>query len=166
MQAQPGKPWYHYPFVWLLFGLPASAVIAGIITFILAAKTDDGLVSDDYYKRGKEINLDLRRDAAAANQQLSAQVMLGADRRNIRIVLGKPVAGPLQIKLAHPTRAGFDQTVQLFEQSPQLLSATLPHALEQSNWHVEISDNAGQWRLRGLWKIQPDKAFELQPVIH
>lgn len=166
MQAQHSKSWYHYPFVWMLFGLPATAVVAGIITLALAVHTDDGLVSDDYYQRGKEINQDLRRDTTAAKINQSAQIMLGTDQRSLRILLAQKAAGPLQLKLSHPTRAGLDQTALLVEQGPQMLFATLPNALEQSTWYVEISDMAGQWRLRGLWKIQPDKAFELRPATH
>ena len=54
------KPWYREPWVWLMIALPASAVVGGIITIYLAVSTSDGLVVDDYYKRGKAINLDLR----------------------------------------------------------------------------------------------------------
>lgn len=157
------QPWYRHPFVWLLIALPASAVIGGFITLWIAARTDDGLVTDDYYKRGNEINQDLHRDQTAASMGLTAQLMLGEDRRTIRIIFDKPVSDPMRIKLMHPTRAGFDQSVDLSAQSPQMHIATLPRALEQSNWLIEIGDTAGKWRLRSEWKVQPDQALQLKP---
>ena len=157
------QPWYRHPFVWLLVALPLSAVIGGLITFYIAARTDDGLVADDYYKRGKEINKDLHRDQAASVRGLGAQILLGEDRRTLRILLNQPVTGTLQLKLMHPTRAGFDQSSLLTPQGPQMWIATLPQALEQSAWKVELSDTEGQWRLRGAWKVQPDQALALSP---
>jgi hypothetical protein len=58
------KPWHRQPWVWLLIALPMSAVIGGMVTLYIAVTTSDGLVVDDYYRRGKAINLDLARDRA------------------------------------------------------------------------------------------------------
>lgn len=35
------KRWYHEPLMWLVLGLPASAVVAGFITLALAIKNPD-----------------------------------------------------------------------------------------------------------------------------
>ncbi len=48
--------WYREPYVWLLIAIPACAVVAGFVTLALAIATDDGLVVDDYYWQGKQIN--------------------------------------------------------------------------------------------------------------
>lgn len=157
------KPWYRHPFVWLLIALPLSAVIGGFVTLYIAARTNDGLVSDDYYQRGKEINKDLHRDEAASAQNLHAQMLLGSDMRTLRVLLNQPVSGELQLKLMHPTRAGFDQSTKLSPQGPQMWTSTLPQPLAQSAWQVELSDTAGQWRLYGAWKVQPDQALSLSP---
>lgn len=155
------KAWYHFPFVWLVFGLPASAVIAGVITFYLAANTDDGLVDDDYYKHGKEINADLRRDQAAKQMGISAQVILSADGRNVRVMFNQAMHEAMQIKLLHPTRAGYDQVTPLTMQSPQLWSAVLPQSLEQKRWKIEVANLANSWRLRGEWRIHADEGLSL-----
>ncbi len=157
------QPWYRHPFVWLLIALPASAVIGGFITLWIAARTDDGLVSDDYYKRGNEINKDLHRDHAAATMGLNAQVMLGEDRRTLRVIFDKPLTDAMQVRLMHPTRAGFDQSAELVAQGPQIRIATLPRALENPNWFIEIADSAGKWRLRGEWKLQHGQGLTLKP---
>ncbi len=37
-------PWYRYPIVWLVVGLPASVVIACIVTYILLLEHPDPVV--------------------------------------------------------------------------------------------------------------------------
>ena len=84
--------WYREPWVWLLIFFPLAAVVGGMVTLYLAVTTSDGLVVDDYYKRGKAINRDLARDTVAAQHRLVAslelypgdnRVQLVGDHRNI-----------------------------------------------------------------------------------
>lgn len=37
-------PWYRYPIMWLVVGLPISAVIAGIVTYALILEHPDPVV--------------------------------------------------------------------------------------------------------------------------
>ncbi len=53
---------------------PAIVVLAGVITTYLAVVTSDGLVADDYYKRGLAINQTLARDLVARQLGLRAQI--------------------------------------------------------------------------------------------
>ena len=56
----PGpSPWYREPLVWMVVAIPAAAVIAGAVMLVLANATWDGLVADDYYERGMQINRSL-----------------------------------------------------------------------------------------------------------
>ena len=110
------KPWYRQPWVWLLIALPMSAVIGGMITIYLAVTSSDGLVVDDYYKRGKTINLELARDRAAAHYQLSALFQIDSQGGQITVTLdSRDHLQPRHIRLLllHPTRAGNDQVVLL-----------------------------------------------------
>jgi uncharacterized protein len=50
------KRWYREPWPWILMAGPAIVVVAGIYTAFLAVTTNDGLVAEDYYRRGVEIN--------------------------------------------------------------------------------------------------------------
>jgi len=60
------SPWYREPWPWLLMAGPAVVVVAGFVTLWLAFNSDDGLVADDYDKRGQAIHQTLSRDRAAA----------------------------------------------------------------------------------------------------
>ncbi len=55
------KHWY--PTLGLAADCAANgAVIGGMTSLYLAVTTSDGLVVDDYYTRGKAINMDLARE--------------------------------------------------------------------------------------------------------
>jgi uncharacterized protein len=43
----PAKAWWRTPFVWLVFGLPASAVVAATASGIIAVRNADPVV-DEY----------------------------------------------------------------------------------------------------------------------
>ena len=57
----PAAPWYRQRWPWLLFAGPAIVVVAGLVTAWIAVVSDDGLIAEDYYKRGLLINKDLER---------------------------------------------------------------------------------------------------------
>ncbi len=65
--ALPARPWWTHGHVWLLIAGPVAVILAGIATLVLALRTPDPLVAEDYYRRGIEINKTLvDRDAAKA----------------------------------------------------------------------------------------------------
>lgn len=55
-QSQPSAPWWTHGHVWLVIAGPVIVILAGIATLILAVRTPDPLVAQDYYRRGIEIN--------------------------------------------------------------------------------------------------------------
>ncbi|MFH0934336.1 MAG: FixH family protein, partial [Pseudomonadota bacterium] len=65
------KPWYREPWPWFLMSLPATAVIAGVATVVIAIQSADGMVVGDYYKAGLAINQTLARDNAATEMALT-----------------------------------------------------------------------------------------------
>ena len=53
------RPWYRERWPWALLAGPAVVVVAAMATLWLAVTSDDGVVADDYYRRGLLINKDL-----------------------------------------------------------------------------------------------------------
>jgi len=149
MTRPPAAPWYRFPFVWLLVGLPLTAVVAGFTTLYLAITTDDGVVEDDYYKRGKEINRTLERDARAAALGLSGQATVGTG--TVMLELRGPVAtlpGALRFKFLHATRAGSDQDVEAAQIAPGRYRASVaPFA--PGHYYVQVE--TASWRLNGSY---------------
>lgn len=158
--------WYREPFVWLLIAFPLTAVIAGFITLGLAVISDDGLVEDDYYRRGKEINRILARDQAAAARGLEGRVELDNTRHQLLIQLTArdPAAIPnnVELKFLHTTRAGIDRSLILPHQSDGLYYSPLAD-LAPGHWNVQLA--AQDWRLVGSLFIPGDRRFNLRPVL-
>lgn len=55
-ETPQSAPWWKHGHVWLLIAGPAAVIVAGIATAIIAIKSADPLVAEDYYRRGIEIN--------------------------------------------------------------------------------------------------------------
>ena len=87
------RPWYKEPMVWLAISIPLSAVIYGIFFLTVSITSFDGMVVDDYYKVGKQINRELKRDKAAQTHGLRAQVSVEGDTLVI-FIASKPAYTP------------------------------------------------------------------------
>jgi hypothetical protein len=154
-------PWYRIPTVWLLIALPATAVLAGFATLWIAASTDDGVVNDDYYRRGKEINRELRRDRAAAARDLRATLYLDAVGKELRIVFARGTApAQLQAQFLHATRGDNDRQLLLAPDERGVYRAPLP-PLAPGRYHLQLA--ADDWRLVGSLRAPQDARAELAP---
>ena len=108
-----GRPWYREPWPWLLAAGPFIVVVAGIYTAWLAIKSNDGLVTDDYYKKGLAANQTIARNELATSLGLVAGVRIVGERMQVNLRSANPAfAMPttLAVSLSHPTRAGLEQT--------------------------------------------------------
>ncbi len=56
-------PWYRQFWPWFIVSIPATTVLACLVLITLAVISDDGLVSDDYYREGLAINKRLNSEA-------------------------------------------------------------------------------------------------------
>ena len=133
----------------MVLAIPATAVVVGAVMLVLANITWDGLVADDYYRRGMEINRSLARDAEAARLGLRASVAFpasGVVETRIADVDGAAAVsgGRLHLHFARATRAGNDVRVSMTRDAAGTWRGTLP-AMAPGKWYVEIGNE--QWRL-------------------
>ena len=156
------QPWYKERWPWFLMAGPAIVIVAGIITLWLAVASNDGLVTDDYYKQGLAVNQRLHRDQLAGSLGLHADVMRSG--LNVRLLLGaegNAVLPPeITLKLAHPTRAGQDQMVRMTLEGQGFYSGKLT-AEVSGRWLVSLEDPAGLWRLQGQWQADSGEPLRL-----
>lgn len=163
MQQTETRPWFREPMVWLVIALPLSAVVMGISMYYLAWKTRDGLVVDDYYQKGKEINQLLERDRRAADLGLNGRLALDAVTQTVQVeITSTKAALPSKIGLRwlHGTRAGFDHTQELAMQSSGHYRAALP-VLPPGHWYVQVE--AQDWRLQGSLHAPGEFRLDLKP---
>jgi hypothetical protein len=153
--ANASSPWYREPWPWLLMAGPVIVVVAGFITLAYAIQSSDGLVVDDYYKRGKEVNRDLSRDDEARRMALTATLDRDA-HQGLRIRLESPYApAQLDLTLAHATRQGLDQRARA-RRGPDGLYTTPPVSLRSGKWHVRLEDASRRWLLTGVLQVAAD----------
>jgi hypothetical protein len=138
------KPWYREPWPWLLMAGPAAVVVAGAVTTWLAFATADGLVADDYYKRGLAINRELERDRAAAARGIAADVEARGGVLRVRLRGAEPEV--LFARLVHATRAGHDQRLRLTLGDGSTYATELPE-LAPGRWSIILEDARGEWRV-------------------
>ena len=148
MSAQPPVPWYREPLVWMVIAIPATAVVLGIVMLVISIQSYDGLVVDDYYKRGLEINRVLDRDQAAATHALSGELRIASGRMNLRLEAKPGFALPATLVLGfyHATRGGLDRTLTLTLGAEGTYDADFA-PLAPGAWNVQAE--AGDWRLLG-----------------
>jgi len=143
-------PWYRQSAPWLLMAGPAIVVVASFVTLWLALRSDDGLVSDDYYRRGLNINRTLAQSERAASLGLVAAVSVTSESLSVRLSGRAPAfAAPatLAATLSHPTRAGLDQSLILRRQGDAYRGRfRLPAA---GHWLLQLEDETNGWRLVG-----------------
>ena len=120
MSALPiQKPWYREPWVWFVIGLPLAAVIGSFATLTLAVRSDDGVVAEDYYKRGLAINEQLARSREAAQRGLVAAIEVDGVQPHDRVVLRLagnqplPLDPAIKLRLVNPGRSGADRVAVL-----------------------------------------------------
>lgn len=164
--SEQHRPWYREPFVWLIIAFPLTSVILGVTLYIVADRTKDGLVVDDYYKKGKEINLSLARDQAAQHAGLRAQVQLDAATQKVVMSLsakpGVTLPNTISLRWLHATRDGFDRTQELLQVSPGQYRATFPE-LAPGRWYLHAE--AQDWRIQGSLRVPAETRLSLGPSI-
>jgi len=157
------SPWYRQRWPWFLMAGPAVVIVAGVVTFWLAVSSNDGLVADDYYKQGLAVNQLLQRDHHATSLGLHADLL--RSERNVRLLLAATgemaLPATITLRLAHPTRPGQDQDMEMVSTGAGFYDGKLSADLS-GRWLVSIEDPAGQWRLQGEWQAGSEDPLRLR----
>ena len=157
------RNWKQEPLVWMLIAIPLSAVVMGIVMITLAIQSYSGLVVDDYYKKGKQINRVLARDRLAHELGLAAGMKLLDDGRlevrfdpAVKVIPGDSI----ELNLVHATIPGLDQTLRLNKEDIRLFSAEL--ILPGSGrWNLYLQTE--DWRLTGSLYYPQQSETKLLP---
>ena len=150
MPAAIIRPWYREPWPWILAAGPFIVVVAACYTAWLAVKSNDGLVTEDYYRKGLSANQTIASSEQATRMGLVAGVRIAGDTLAVRLdARDKSFVMPptLALTISHPTRAGLDQS-RLLGRNGDLYSGEvrLPAA---GHWLVLLEDERKTWRLLG-----------------
>lgn len=150
VNSEAARPWYREPWPWILAAGPAVVVVAGIYTAWLAVKSNDGLVTDDYYRKGLAANQTIARSDQATRMGLVAGIRIAEETMTVRLQARDAnfkLPPTVVATVSHPTRAGLDQSRVLVRNgSTYSGEVRLPSA---GHWLVLLEDEGRSWRLMG-----------------
>ncbi len=147
--AEPTHP-LKSPYVLMLIAIPLSAVIMGVILLWLAITTFDGMVVDDYYQRGLQINEDLSRDQAALRAEIVGQLEASPTFTEVRLMSSDPLfnsPNELDLNFSHATRDGIDKTLTLRQTAVNVYRGPALELTALGRWYVQVT--GGEWRISG-----------------
>lgn len=164
MNTEVVLPWHKQFWFWFIFGLPATVVVASLITVYIAFKNADSLVKDNYYTEGLAINQELGLQKMA--NDLGIKVKL-----NIDLVSGEVTAmissdefivnggeQNLNIEFIHPTNMKRDFSLPLASVSEQKFYAQLENKI-QGKWYLQIDGVKPEpWQLKTEIKFSDESS--------
>ncbi len=162
------EPWYKQFWPWFIFLLPASVVVAGIATVIIAFKNADSLVADDYYKKGMGINQTLAQDSAATRLAAAADLQVDSLTGEVRVSLTGDFTIPpedLVLQWIHPTSQQQDFTMALQATPTQSYGGQLQSSVS-GRWYLQLSSKEPvAWRLKSEIDLGADTNGKLHQLL-
>ncbi|SON48630.1 FixH family protein [Vibrio tapetis] len=142
-------PWYKQFWPWFLIALPASVVIGSFVTLGLFSKNAVSLVAEDYYKKGKGINIDLSKINAAKELELGAMVLSKQNSVIVQFDKGELTHFPaLIVYFTHRTLPDRDFQKTLSADGQGNYQFSLPNKIS-GPWFIELEPHNQQWLIQG-----------------
>ncbi len=131
---------------------------------VVSVETADGLVADDYYKQGKEINLVIKRDKKSAELGLSAVIDFDNSSKVINLQFNKGLLEyypqSLNLHIQHATREKRDLTVLLHHGIGDRYIGHVKHRISKGIWYFGIGNE--EWKLNARTHVQSTNIINLQ----
>lgn len=154
--------WYKEPWAWLVFILPAIAVVAGISTFFIANTNPDTLVVGDYYKKGKAINLELSKVKLAQKLGMKFELKLHSNELIIKPTGIEKVFPLLNVNFYHPTQAEKDFYLALTQDG----SGAFRHHFDNSvtgKWRITLTSFENNWKIQNVITLPQSQFIDIIP---
>ncbi|NGZ14423.1 hypothetical protein HGG78_11845 [Vibrio aestuarianus] len=143
------KPWYKQFWPWFLIILPLTVVVWTIATVIVFSQNSVSLVTEDYYKKGKGINIDLSKINEAKALHLSSEIYSEGNDIVFKFNKGKLDHYPaIKMMFAHRTLPDLDFTQLVTSDAQGTYRITLPSPL-QGPWFIELTPHDAEWLIQG-----------------
>jgi uncharacterized protein len=167
MTTPPPSPWYTQFWPWLLIGLLMTSIFGSSTLAVMAVRTADGMVQEDYYEHGRAINLVLAKQQRAHELDLAAELRIDPLTSDIIVELaGDARPETLHLSLIFPTQGGRDQDIVLEHVRNGRYLGQAPDNLRY-RWYLQIHPDAEEpeWRLVGEGRFPSEENFRLTPGI-
>ncbi|XOV77990.1 MAG: FixH family protein [Aestuariibacter sp.] len=157
------QKWYKQFWPWFLIVIPLSSMIVGTLVVYLATTGQDSLVSDDYYKEGKAINLDITKVKKARQLGLVGLMRISEDNLSLEFESRLPPdSAAIKAQFFHTTLATEDFSVMLTKDAKNRFSGTLPTNLN-GKWRVTISAFDDSWKIQKRVGLPNSSVIRFEP---
>jgi len=164
-QTLDNQPWYQQGWPWFLFGLPAVSVVVGITLYVIANTFNvDSIVSGDYTKDGKGVEIYAGRVGLAQSLGLSAHAKVREDSISVELSAAQEENLPtvLRLTIVHPTQDRFDQHVLLQKGEDGAYSGEIK-PLGVGRWQFRLEDESQAWSMSGRAHIPTETEVSIKP---
>lgn len=150
------------PVLWLVVGIPAATVVAGVWTLMLAAGDSATDSHPDKVRRMAQVQeASLEADQVAAREGLAARVRIGADHVLVTVLPTAGTRAPV-LMLRHPIESSLDRELPL---SPYPGGWRASRSLADGHgWQLQLVSADGRWRLVGRYR-PGDAEVVLRPAL-
>ncbi|MGR5238914.1 FixH family protein [Vibrio alfacsensis] len=143
------KPWYKQFWPWFLIILPLTVIVWTIVTVVVFANNSVSLVAEDYYKKGKGINIDISKMNVARDLGLNATVSSDDNTVVISFLKGElPHFPALTATFTHRTLPNRDFTKLLTADAKGNYRLKADESI-QGPWFVELQPHNQEWMIQG-----------------
>lgn len=143
------KPWYKQFWPWFLIILPLTVIVWTIITVVIFSNNSVSLVAEDYYKKGKGINVDISKMNVARDLSLNANVSSDSNTVVIHFNKGALTHYPaLTATFTHRTLPDRDFSQLVTADASGNYRLTLDHEII-GPWFIELEPHDKHWLIQG-----------------
>ncbi|MBN7769446.1 FixH family protein [Marinobacter daepoensis] len=159
----PVAPWYRQPWFWFLTIFPLASMMWGVTALVVSSSMDNSLVTDDYSKQGRGINMSIARDEQAAALELAGT--LNITGRSATLALDTTAGAAdypyLVFNLYHPTLSGEDKTVQFSRVAPGEYRGQLLEDVS-GRWYYDLQGPDNDWRVKGELRLPSSAPIHIE----
>ena len=143
------KPWYKQFWPWFLIILPLIVIGWTIVTVVIFSNNSVSLVAEDYYKKGKGINIDISKMNVARDLSLNAHVSSNSNTVVIHFDKGELAHYPaLTATFTHRTLPDRDFSKLITADASGNYRLT-PDEDILGPWFIELQPHDKQWMIQG-----------------
>ncbi|QTF93566.1 FixH family protein [Halomonas sp. BM-2019] len=162
----PVTPWYKQAWPWFLLALLFTSIGASSTLAVMAVRTADGMVQEDYYEHGRAINMVLAKQERAAELGLFASLRIDPLTSDVVLDLegGEEYPERLDFELIFPTQGDRDIELTLEHVRDGRYLGQAPDNLRY-RWYLQLQPQGEEpeWRLVGEARFPDEAAFRLTP---
>lgn len=156
-------PWYKQFWPWFILSIPAITVVTCIFFIVYSVQKGPDMVVDDYYKKGKSINLELSKFQKAKALFLHGDLTIDHDLVSFLFTKGDASkVTALKLSFYHPTLKVNDFEMTLTKNSLGAFTG-FSDRITESRYTVFIEPMDQSWKLKESIILPSTEAFKIFP---